>query len=46
MNKELLEEQLAQLPPYAYSYIDPKSPEFPDRIRWICENECRRHGKR
>ena len=45
MNKELLEEQLSQLPLYAYFYIDPKSLEFSDRIRWICENECPRYGK-
>ena len=45
MNKDLLEEQLSQLPLYAYFYIDPKSLEFSGRVRWICENECPRYGK-
>ena len=45
MNKEFLEQQLSQLPLYVYSFIDPKSLEFSDRIRWICENECPMHGK-
>ena len=45
MDKELLEQQISQLPLYAYFYIDPASLEFSDRIRWICENECPRYGK-
>ena len=40
MDLEKLEEQLAELPLLGYFYIDPKSLEFIDRIRWICENEC------
>lgn len=40
MDLQLLEAQLAELPLYGYFYIDPKSLEFSDRIRWICEHEC------
>ena len=45
MDKELLEQQLLELPLYTYFYIDPNSLEFSQRIRWICENECPRYGK-
>ena len=40
MNRELLEEQLAELPLYVYADVDPAELEFAERIRWICENEC------
>ena len=40
MNRELLEEKLAELPLYLYADIDPARLEFTDRIRWICEHEC------
>jgi predicted metal-binding protein len=40
-----LEAQLATLPLYVYFDIDPKSLEFSDRIRWICENECPMYEK-
>ena len=45
MNRELLESQLAELPLYAYFYVDPQSLEFSPRIRYICENECPMYGK-
>ena len=45
MNKELLEERLAELPLYGYFYIDPTQLEFNDRIRWICQHECPMHGR-
>lgn len=45
MNQELLEEKLAELPLYAYTFFDPKTLEFSDRIRWICEHECSMYGK-
>ena len=45
MNRELLEEKLADLPLYIYDFIDPKELEFSDRIRWICEHECPRYGR-
>ena len=34
LNKELLEQQLAELPLYVYEFIDPTKLEFSDRIRW------------
>ena len=45
MDRELLEQQLAELPLYLYAWIDPKELEFSGRIRWICENECPMYGK-
>ncbi len=45
MNRELLEERLAELPLYIYDFIDPEELEFSDRIRWICENECPMYGR-
>lgn len=45
MNRELLEEKLAELPLYIYDFLDPKELEFSSRIRWICENECPMYGK-
>ena len=45
MNRELLEEKLAELPLYIYDHIDPNELEFSDRIRWICEHECPMYGK-
>ena len=45
LNKELLEQQLSELPLYIYTYVDPNSIEYSDRIRWICENECPMYGK-
>ena len=45
MNRELLNEKLAELPLYIYDHIDPKELEFSDRIRWICEHECPMYGR-
>ncbi len=45
MDKELLEQQMLELPLYAYFYVDPNTLEFSDRIRWICEHECPMYGK-
>lgn len=45
MNRELLEQQLAELPLYVYVFIDPRELEFSDRIRFICEQECPMYGK-
>ena len=45
LNKELLDEKLAELPLYVYHFFDPKGLEFSDRIRWICQNECAMYGK-
>ena len=45
IHREKLEQQMAELPLYAYFFIEPKSLEFSDRIRWICEHECPMYGK-
>ena len=45
MDREKLEQQLSELPLYAYFYVDPAGLEFSDRIRWICQNECPMYGK-
>lgn len=45
MDKELLEQQLSELPLYVYDFIDPATLEFSDRIRWICQHECPMYGK-
>ena len=45
MNRERLDEKLAELPLYIYDEIDPKELEFSPRIRWICQHECPMYGK-
>ena len=45
LNKEVLEQQLSQLPLYVYDHIDLNTLEFSDRVRWICEHECPMYGK-
>lgn len=45
MNKEILEEKLAELPLYIYAWEDPQLLDFNDRVRWVCEHECTMYGK-
>ena len=45
MNRELLEQRMAELPLYMYDFIDPTELEFSERIRFICESECPMYGK-
>ena len=45
MDRDLLEQQLSELPLYIYTYIDPKMLEFSPRIRYICQAECPMYGK-
>ena len=45
LNKEILEQQLAQLPLFSYGYIDPKLLDFTQRVRYICQSECPMYGK-
>ena len=40
-----LESELSQLPLYYYGFIDPKSLEFSERIRYICSAECPMYNK-
>ena len=45
LNKELLLEELRQLPLYACGFLDSQALEFTWRVRWICEHECPQYGK-
>ena len=45
MNKELLEQQLAEFPLYQYMFIDTGELSFSPRVRHICESECPMYGK-
>ena len=45
LNRELLEQQLAELPLYTYAYLEPEQLEYSERIRWICEHDCPMYGK-
>ena len=45
MNRERLEQQLAELPLYGYFFIDPAQLEFSERIRTICRQECPMYAK-
>lgn len=45
MNRKLLEERLAELPLYVYSFLAPRELEFSERIRWVCEHDCPMYGK-
>lgn len=40
MDRERLEQQLAELPLYQYAFIRTRDLEFSQRIRWICAHEC------
>ena len=44
LNQEILEQQLAELPLYVYHFLDPRTLEFTDRVRWICQHECPMYG--
>ena len=45
MDKAKLEQQLSELPLYVYTYVDPKTIDYNQRVRWICEHECPMYGK-
>ena len=45
IDREKLENALAELPLYLYHFFSPEELEFSQRIRWICENECPMYGK-
>ena len=45
MDISLLEQQLAELPLYVYTFVDPQSLEFSERIRYICKAECPMYDK-
>ena len=45
MDRNVLEAALSELPLYAFFYVDPKTLEFSERIRYICQAECPRYGQ-
>ena len=45
LNKELLENQLAEFPLFSYGFIDPNSLDFTQRVRYICSVECPMFGQ-
>lgn len=45
MDREKLENQLAELPLYGYFFLKSDTLEFSPRVRHICETECQMYGK-
>lgn len=45
IDREKLEAHLAELPLYAYFFIDPQELEFTRRVRLVCELECPRYNR-
>ena len=45
LNKELLENRLAEFPLFSYGFIDPESLDFTQRVRYICSTECPMYGQ-
>jgi len=45
VNKQALEQALAEMPLYFYDFLSPEELEFSQRIRWICQNECPMYAK-
>ena len=45
IDREKLEQALAELPLYTYFYADPQGLEFSQRIRYICSAECPMYGR-
>ena len=45
LNRELLEQELAEFPLFSYGFIDPKTLDINQRVRYICQAECPMYGK-
>ena len=45
MNREILEQKLAQLPLYQYAFLRTEELVFTERVRQICKQECPMYGK-
>ena len=45
LNRELLERELAGFPLFSYGFIDPKTLDINQRVRYICQVECPMYGK-
>ena len=44
LNKELLEQQLSELPLYQYAFLKSEDLVFTERVRHICRTECSMYG--
>jgi predicted metal-binding protein len=44
LNKELLEQQLMELPLFQYAFMKTEELTFTERVRHICREECPRYG--
>ena len=44
MNRELLEQQLQELPLFQYAFMKSSELSFTERVRFICKEECPRYG--
>ena len=40
LNKELLEQQLSELPLFQYAFMPTEELIFTDRVRHVCKEEC------
>lgn len=45
MDRELLAQQLCELPVVQYEFFETKELVFSDRVRYICRTECPQYGK-
>ena len=45
LNRDFLEQNLAELPLLAYGFADPNTVDFAQRVRHICRQECPMYGK-
>lgn len=45
MNREWIEEQIAQYPICEYAFMDPGELSFLEEVRYICRTECPQYGK-
>ena len=45
MNRELLEQQMQELPIVQYEYFETKELIFTEKVRYICQTECSQYGK-
>ena len=45
LNKELLEQQLSELPLFQYAFMPTEELIFTDRVRHVCKEECPMYGK-
>ena len=44
LNRELLEQQLQELPLFQYAFMKSSELSFTERVRFICKEECPRYG--